>query len=98
ARIVGGATAGRLPRMQAIRMEDGELGVGDVPEPEPAPDEALVRITTSGVCHSDLHMARGDWRGIPSLGTLGHEAIGVVEALGSGGDRSGGGGGGGRPR
>jgi propanol-preferring alcohol dehydrogenase len=73
--------------MQAIRMEDGELGVGEVPEPEPAPDEALVRITTSGVCHSDLHMARGEWRGIPSMGTLGHEAIGVVEALGAGADR-----------
>lgn len=73
--------------MKAIGLQDDELAVCDVPAPEPAADEALVRITTAGVCHSDLHLARGDWTGIPKLGTLGHEAIGVVEALGPGADR-----------
>ncbi len=73
--------------MQAITLEGEELTVGELPDPTPAADEALVRIRTSGVCHSDLHMAKGEWRGIPSLGTLGHEAIGIVEALGPGAER-----------
>ena len=73
--------------MKAIRLESGELHVRDVPVPEPGPDEARVRITTSGVCHSDLHLARGDWAGVPREGSLGHEGIGVVEALGPGADR-----------
>ena len=73
--------------MQAARMDDGTLRVGDVPDPEPGPDQALVRLSSSGVCHSDLHLARGDWIGIPGMGPLGHEGIGVVEALGPGAER-----------
>jgi propanol-preferring alcohol dehydrogenase len=68
-------------------MEDGVLQVRDVPVPEPGHDEALIRIRTAGVCHSDLHLARGDWFGVPTSGLLGHEAIGQVEALGPGADR-----------
>ncbi len=73
--------------MKAIRLEDGALHVRDVPVPEPAADEARVRIRASGVCRSDLHLARGDWTGVPREGTLGHEAIGVVDQLGSGAER-----------
>ena len=73
--------------MKAMQLEDGALRVGDVPVPDPAPDEARVRISASGVCHSDLHLARGEWMGVPPMGTLGHEAIGVVEALGPGAER-----------
>jgi len=68
-------------------MEDGELHIRDVPVPEPEADHALVRISAAGVCHSDLHIARGDWAGVPRSGNLGHEAIGVVEALGPGAER-----------
>lgn len=73
--------------MQAARMDDGTLVIGDVAAPEPGPDQALVRLTAAGVCHSDLHLARGDWMGIPGTGPLGHEGIGVVEALGPGAER-----------
>ena len=73
--------------MKAARLEDGVLHIRDVPVPDPGVDEALVRISASGVCHSDLHLARGDWGGIGRSGTIGHEAIGVVEALGPGADR-----------
>lgn len=73
--------------MKAIRLEDGELRVEDLPSPEPAADEARVRLRAAGVCHSDLHVARGDWSGVPRSGALGHEEIGVVEALGPGADR-----------
>lgn len=67
-------------------MDGAELGVQDVDDPTPGTQEALVRIRASGVCHSDLHIARGDWMGVPRAGGLGHEAIGVVEALGPGAD------------
>ena len=73
--------------MKAARLEDGTLHIRDLPVPDPGPDQALVRITASGVCHSDLHLARGDWLGIPGTGSLGHEGIGIVEALGPGADR-----------
>jgi len=73
--------------MKAARLEDGALHIRDVPVPVPGNDEALIRISASGVCHSDLHLARGDWQGVPRSGTIGHEAIGVVEALGPGAER-----------
>ena len=45
--------------MKAARVLNGELGIHDVDAPTPGVDEALLRITASGVCHSDLHLARG---------------------------------------
>jgi propanol-preferring alcohol dehydrogenase len=68
--------------MLAARLEEGALRIGDVPTPEPGHGEALVRLSAAGVCHSDLHLARGDWFGVPGTMSLGHEGIGVVEALG----------------
>lgn len=73
--------------MKAARIEDGTLEIQDVPTPVPGDEEALIRISSSGVCHSDLHIVRGDWEGLPQSGVIGHEAIGVVEALGPGADR-----------
>jgi propanol-preferring alcohol dehydrogenase len=81
------ATHTEAPEMKAARLEDGDLRIRELEVPVPAADEALVRIRTSGVCHSDLHIARGDWMGVPRAGGLGHEAIGVVEALGPGAER-----------
>ena len=73
--------------MKAARIEDGVMHIRDVPVPEPGPEEALIHISASGVCHSDLHIARGDWYGVPRTGVIGHEAIGIVEALGPGAER-----------
>src|ERR1700681_2257072 len=73
--------------MQAARMDEGVLRIRDLPVPVPGPEQALIRISASGVCHSDLHIARGDWAGLPRSGNIGHEAIGVVEGLGPGADR-----------
>ena len=47
--------------------------------PVPGDGDALIRITAAGVCHSDLHLARGEWMSLPPLVNLGHEAIGIVE-------------------
>jgi alcohol dehydrogenase, propanol-preferring len=73
--------------MKAARLEDGVLHIRDVPIPVPGTEEARIRITASGVCHSDLHIVRGDWAGVPTSGNVGHEAIGIVEELGPGADR-----------
>ncbi|NQZ97604.1 MAG: zinc-dependent alcohol dehydrogenase [Myxococcales bacterium] len=73
--------------MKAARLEDGNLEIQDLPIPTPGDEEALIRISASGVCHSDLHIVRGDWQGVPRTGVIGHEAIGIVEALGPGAER-----------
>lgn len=73
--------------MKAARLVDGDLTIQDLPTPEPRPEAAVVRMTAAGVCHSDLHIVRGDWAGIPRNMPLGHEGIGIVETLGPGADR-----------
>lgn len=46
--------------MRAAILADGKLVVKDVPKPSPGYEEALVRITTAGVCHSDVHLIKGE--------------------------------------
>jgi propanol-preferring alcohol dehydrogenase len=53
--------------------------------PDPGPGQVLVKTEACGVCHTDLHAARGDWPLKPALPFIpGHEGIGTVVALGSG--------------
>ncbi|GAA2072035.1 alcohol dehydrogenase AdhP [Microbacterium hatanonis] len=53
--------------------------------PEPGPGQVLVRLETCGLCHTDIHAARGDWPVKPSPPFVpGHEGVGIVEALGDG--------------
>jgi propanol-preferring alcohol dehydrogenase len=73
--------------MQAAVVEKfGQpLVVREIPVPEPGPGQALVEIVASGVCHTDLHAADGDWPVKPTLPfTPGHEGAGIVVALGRG--------------
>jgi len=61
------------------------LSLEDVPKPDPGPGEVLVRIETSGLCHTDIHAAHGDWPVKPSPPFIpGHEGVGIVERLGPG--------------
>ncbi len=55
--------------------------------PEPAHQEVRVRVLTSGVCRTDLHLAEGDLAPAHRQTIPGHEIVGVVDALGSGADR-----------
>lgn len=50
---------------------------------DPHPGEVLVRMTASGVCHSDLHVRDGEWQR-PGPIVMGHEGAGVIEAVGDG--------------
>jgi S-(hydroxymethyl)glutathione dehydrogenase/alcohol dehydrogenase len=57
-------------------LEVREIDVG-----EPGPEDVLVRIAATGVCGSDLHVVRGEWKRQTPM-VLGHEGAGVVEAVG----------------
>jgi propanol-preferring alcohol dehydrogenase len=68
-----------------VRTFGHPLTIEDVPVPTPAPGEVLVKIMATGVCHTDLHAAEGDWPVKPSLPFIpGHEGAGIVAALGAG--------------
>jgi len=75
--------------MKAAILEKGKLTINDVPKPSPGHEEALVRMITAGVCHSDLHLVKEDWPGWfpPDPMPLGHEGIGIVEELGPGAEK-----------
>ena len=73
--------------MRAARLAKGVIEIQELPTPTPKYEEALIRMRSAGVCHSDLHLARGDWAGLPNSMPLGHEGIGIVEALGPGAER-----------
>ncbi len=61
------------------------LSVEEYPLPSPGPGQALVKLIASGVCHTDLHAAEGDWPVKPSPPFVpGHEGVGEVVALGPG--------------
>ncbi|WP_109474057.1 zinc-binding dehydrogenase [Ornithinimicrobium cavernae] len=59
------------------------MTVEEVPVPRPGPGEALVRVAATGVCHTDLHVIKGEVA-FPAPGVLGHEISGHVEELGEG--------------
>ena len=68
----------------AIVEKVGNVSIKDIPKPSPGLGEALVKMSTAGVCHSDLHLMMGDWTEIPTPLPLGHEGIGIIEEFGSG--------------
>jgi len=63
------------------------LSLDEVPTPEPAAGEVIVRVAGAGFCHSDLHVIDGELRVLPRMPlTLGHENAGYVAKLGRGVD------------
>ena len=68
-----------------VHSFDHPLVIEDVPVPEPGLEQVLVRIETCGLCHTDIHAARGDWPIKPSPPFIpGHEGVGIVEQVGPG--------------
>jgi propanol-preferring alcohol dehydrogenase len=63
------------------------LSLEDVPRPQPGPDEVLIEVEVCGVCHSDLHVADGDWKQLVGIVKkpliLGHEIVGRVVERGA---------------
>ena len=62
-----------------------KLELQELPIPEPGPGQVLIRMQASGLCHTDIHAANGDWPVKPAPPFVpGHEGIGTVEKLGPG--------------
>jgi threonine dehydrogenase-like Zn-dependent dehydrogenase len=61
----------------------GDIRVEEVPRPTPGPGEALLRVTLTTICGTDLHIVRGEYPVRPGL-IIGHEPVGVIEELGPG--------------
>ncbi len=64
-----------------LRTPGDDMTIEDVVLDDPAADEVRVRVVGSGLCHSDLHIITGDLP-YPLPAVLGHEAAGIVEAVG----------------
>ena len=66
----------------AIFVEPGRIVLDDKPIPDVGPLDALIRITTTTICGTDVHILKGEYPVARGL-TIGHEPVGVIEKLGS---------------
>ncbi|HTO19460.1 MAG TPA: NAD(P)-dependent alcohol dehydrogenase [Pseudomonas sp.] len=66
----------------AVFVEPGRIELQDKPIPEVGPNDALLRITTTTICGTDIHILKGEYPVARGL-TIGHEPVGIIEKLGS---------------
>ncbi len=66
----------------ATFVEPGRIELADKPIPDVGPNDALMRITTTTICGTDVHILKGEYPVAKGL-TVGHEPVGVIEKLGS---------------
>ncbi|MDO9623358.1 MAG: NAD(P)-dependent alcohol dehydrogenase [Pseudomonas sp.] len=65
----------------AVLVEPGRIELQDKPIPEIGPNDALLRITTTTICGTDVHILKGEYPVAAGL-TIGHEPVGIIEKLG----------------
>ncbi|MDQ2802881.1 MAG: glutathione-dependent formaldehyde dehydrogenase [Pseudomonadota bacterium] len=72
--------------MKAVVFHEiGDIRLEDVPDPRiEQPTDAIIRLTSSAICGTDLHFVRGTFSGMKSGAILGHEGVGIVEEMGEG--------------
>ncbi len=71
--------------MKALRKlapGSGNLGLRDVPRPEPGSDQVVIKVDSVGICGTDLHIQQDEFPTEPPV-TLGHEVAGVISEVGS---------------
>lgn len=66
----------------AVFVEPGRIELADKPIPDVGPNDALLRITLTTICGTDVHILKGEYPVARGL-TVGHEPVGVIEKLGS---------------
>jgi propanol-preferring alcohol dehydrogenase len=72
-------------RAAVVRSFHEPLVIEEVPRPVAGPGEVVVEIEASGLCHTDIHAAHGDWPVKPNPPFIpGHEGVGIVVQLGAG--------------
>ena len=64
----------------AIFVERGRIVLDDKPIPEMGPLDALMRVTTTTICGTDIHILKGEYPVRPGL-IIGHEPVGVIDEL-----------------
>lgn len=68
-----------------VHSFDKPLVIEEVPKPQAGEGEVVLKIETSGLCHTDIHAAKGDWPIKPKLPFIpGHEGVGIVVEVGKG--------------
>ena len=73
-----------MKTMRAVVFQGrNRIAVEDVPRPTPRAGEAVIRVTTTTICGTDVHIVRGEYPVKPGL-VIGHEPVGVIEELGPG--------------
>lgn len=65
-----------------VFVAPGRIELTDKPIPDIGPNDALIRITTTTICGTDVHILKGEYPVKPGL-TIGHEPVGVIEKLGA---------------
>lgn len=71
-----------LKMKAAVFIEPGRIVLDDKPVPGVGPLDALIRVTTTTICGTDVHILKGEYPVRKGL-TIGHEPVGVIEKLGS---------------
>ncbi|WP_148254454.1 NAD(P)-dependent alcohol dehydrogenase [Aidingimonas lacisalsi] len=66
----------------AIFVEPGRIEIDDKPVPDIGPNDALIRVTTTTICGTDVHILKGEYPVEKGL-TIGHEPVGIIEKLGA---------------
>ncbi|WP_245454317.1 NAD(P)-dependent alcohol dehydrogenase [Aquabacter cavernae] len=66
----------------AVFVEPGRIVLEDKPVPDVGPLDALIRVTTTTICGTDVHILKGEYPVAKGL-TIGHEPVGIIEKLGS---------------
>lgn len=66
----------------AAFIEKNRIELIDKPIPNVGPNDALIKITTTTICGTDVHILKGEYPVVPNL-TVGHEPVGIIEKLGS---------------
>ncbi|MEO8606620.1 MAG: zinc-binding dehydrogenase [Chloroflexota bacterium] len=72
--------------MKAVMKVAGGVGnveLRDIPEPTPAPGQVRIKVLAAGICGTDLHIYKDEFRSVPPV-VLGHEVSGEIDALGEG--------------
>jgi len=67
----------------AVFVERGAIRLREVPRPEPGIGQALVKVTLTTICGTDVHILKGEYPVKPGL-VVGHEPVGVIEEVGAG--------------
>jgi alcohol dehydrogenase len=80
---IEGATMTAGTMRAAVFHAPGDIRVDDVPRPHPGPGEAVIRVTLTTICGTDVHILKGEYPVQPGL-IVGHEPVGVIDELGPG--------------